>query len=307
MSGEKDKPADEQSPDEEQGPVCGERLAAARREQQISVLAVAKELHLDETKVRALEQNDFDLLGPPVFAKGHLRKYARLVGVGEDDVFADYYQLTRSQRAEPIVIGRSKIRREPTPGPWVAAIVVIIAVALAYWWFAAREPGPATPRALEDPADTTQRSGPAQQQEPVEQAGPRAPPAAADAVADRDDTIALAAAATDSEPAESAAVAVAQVAAAAADAEAADPEIDGLRLTLTFSGDCWTEITDADGQRLFFGMGRGGRSAELTGRAPVRVLFGNADNVSVQVNGADYPIPAPDPANRTATLTIRNP
>ena len=37
-----------------QGPLAGERLAAARREQQITVLEVAKELHLDEPKVMAL-------------------------------------------------------------------------------------------------------------------------------------------------------------------------------------------------------------------------------------------------------------
>ena len=64
--------------DERRGPLAGERLAVARRNQQITVLEIAKELHLDEHKVRALEQNDFDVLGAPVFAKGHLRKYAQL-------------------------------------------------------------------------------------------------------------------------------------------------------------------------------------------------------------------------------------
>ncbi len=46
---------------------------------------MAKELHLDEPKVQALEENQFDVLGAPVFAKGHLRKYAELVGVPVDD------------------------------------------------------------------------------------------------------------------------------------------------------------------------------------------------------------------------------
>ena len=61
--------------------MAGERLAIARREQQIPVIEIAKELHLDEPKVRALERNEFDVLGAPVFAKGHLRKYAQLVDV----------------------------------------------------------------------------------------------------------------------------------------------------------------------------------------------------------------------------------
>ena len=43
---------DEQPASEDVGPLAGERLAAARREQQITVLEVAKELHLDEPKVQ---------------------------------------------------------------------------------------------------------------------------------------------------------------------------------------------------------------------------------------------------------------
>ncbi|MDH3374021.1 MAG: helix-turn-helix domain-containing protein, partial [Gammaproteobacteria bacterium] len=95
MSDEQDKPREQKPEAEPEGPRGGERLAEARRKQQISVLEIAKELHLDEAKVRALERNEFDVLGAPVFAKGHLRKYAQLVGVDPADVFADYYQMTR--------------------------------------------------------------------------------------------------------------------------------------------------------------------------------------------------------------------
>ncbi len=88
---------------EDATPVAGERLRVARREHNISVQDIAKELHLDEPKVRALEKNQFDVLGAPVFAKGHLRKYADLVGVSVDDVMTDYYQMNRSVGAPPVV------------------------------------------------------------------------------------------------------------------------------------------------------------------------------------------------------------
>jgi cytoskeleton protein RodZ len=80
-----------------------------------------------------------------------------------------------------------------------------------------------------------------------------------------------------------------------------------MRLSLVFGGDCWTEISDADGRRLFFNMGRSGQSVELTGRPPLRALFGNADNVDVRVNGNPYTIPASARENRTARLSIQNP
>ena len=82
---------------------------------------------------------------------------------------------------------------------------------------------------------------------------------------------------------------------------------DEIRLTLTFSGDCWTEISDANGRRLFFGMGRNGRTVDLTGPAPFRVLVGNADSVELQLNGNPYSIPASSRSNRTARLTILQP
>ena len=63
MSDVIDNSDDESSASETEGPLAGERLAEARRAQQISVLEIAKELHLDEPKVRALERNEFDVLG----------------------------------------------------------------------------------------------------------------------------------------------------------------------------------------------------------------------------------------------------
>ena len=272
MSDEQDKSVDSQPEAESSGPRGGERLAQARREQQISVLEVAKELHLDEPKVRALERNDFDVLGAPVFAKGHLRKYAQLVGVDEDDVFADYYAMTRTVSMPPLVVGRAKVRRDISPGPWIAAIVVIIVAAAGYWWFAMRDTG--TVPELSQP----------------EQSQPDDVVSENDA---SDETVLLATALPIDEP----------------PPEVVDePLPDGLvRLAVSFSGDCWTEISDADGRQLFFDMGRSGQTVELSGKAPITALFGNADNVNVRVNNGDYALPVASSANRTVRVAILSP
>lgn len=80
-----------------------------------------------------------------------------------------------------------------------------------------------------------------------------------------------------------------------------------IRLTLSFTGECWTEITDANGRRLFFDLGRDGRNVNVSGQAPLSVLFGNADSVSVQVNGSDYAISPADRRGETASFTISSP
>ena len=43
---------------------------------------------------------------------------------------------------------------------------------------------------------------------------------------------------------------------------------------------------------------------ELSGAAPFNVLFGDAENVSIEVDGAEFVIPASARRGRTARLTI---
>lgn len=278
--------------EEPQGPVGGERLAAARREQQISVLEIAKELHLDEPKVRALERNEFDVIGAPVFAKGHLRKYAQLVGVDEGDVMADYYQLNRATGMPPLVAGRRRPRREMSPGPWIAVVVVLIVVATAYWWFTY------TPAVVEEaPVDLI-----AQPEVPALE--PASESEAEQTVADvgEDDSAILDSAGDEIDEPEEADVAPAEEPVE----ETSSPTLgDGqMRILLTYSGDCWSEITDADGRRLFFDLGTDGRTVELSGAAPFNALFGNAENVRIRVNGSERAIGATERRGRTARLTI---
>ena len=276
MSDENDISEETTQPEESGGPVGGERLAEARRALQIPVVEIAKELHLDEHKVRALENNDFDVIGAPVFAKGHLRKYAQLVNVSEADVMADYYQLNRSADATPVLSPRPRPERSISPGPWIAAIAVILAVASAYWWFVSREP------AVERPVAGEIAPLP---QEPDTTPEPEASDVEPEADADEEPIII-------SEPVTS-----------------TPPELDApdsadMRLSITYTGDCWTEITDAGGRRLFFDLGKSGRTVNLSGEAPFNVLFGDADNVSLEVNGKSFSIPASDRRGRTARLTI---
>ncbi len=149
-------------------PLGGERLALARREHEMSVREIAKELHLDEPTIIALEQNNFALLGAPVFAKGHLRKYAEFVGVPVDDMLSDYYQLNRSTDAPPVVGPVRKIERTIAPGPWIAAtVLVVIGVIAAYWWFARESAPPLSPTDSGALAPFTSEAGDVAAQEPA--------------------------------------------------------------------------------------------------------------------------------------------
>lgn len=60
---------------------CGERLKHAREAAGLSVDDVAARLHMPARVVRSLEAEDWSRLGAPVFVRGQVRSYSRLVGL----------------------------------------------------------------------------------------------------------------------------------------------------------------------------------------------------------------------------------
>jgi len=63
------------------GATPGEYLQQERERKGLSVQQAAENLHLDTWVINAIETNKFSDLGAPVYAKGHLKKYAALLGL----------------------------------------------------------------------------------------------------------------------------------------------------------------------------------------------------------------------------------
>ncbi len=76
----------------------GRALSQARSARGMSVADVAAAINLRETVVRAIERDDFALCGGHVYARGHLRAYARQVGLDAGPLLAIY--AARYQRAD---------------------------------------------------------------------------------------------------------------------------------------------------------------------------------------------------------------
>jgi cytoskeleton protein RodZ len=277
-------------------PLAGERLAEARRARETPIQEIARELHLDEYKVHALEQNEFEKLGAPVFVKGYLKKYAGLVGVPVDDIVADYYRLNRPASAPLIIPRRARAPRDVSPGPWLSALAVVVVVAgAAWWWLSSGSERVGSGRDSSTLAPFVDDRGP----EPLPTADQPAP-----------DTL------PDTETAESDTAeredAAAEPAGGSVEAQSGSepPQAGGagqVELRVTFSGDCWTEVTDASGERLYFGLGTAGRAVTVSGVPPLQVLLGNSANASLSVDGSNYPIPRSAQRGDTARLTITEP
>jgi cytoskeleton protein RodZ len=118
----------------------GNWLRRQRELREISLREIADVTKISIRYLEALEQDRFDVLPAPVFAKGFLREYARYVGLDPDEVVNSYLtaQTTVEPEEAPEMRGsqRRPGRLEKTSGLLLTlAVVVLLAVVggLAYF------------------------------------------------------------------------------------------------------------------------------------------------------------------------------
>jgi cytoskeleton protein RodZ len=117
---------------------AGAQLTEAREQAGWSVVQAADRLHLDVATVKALEAGQFEALGGAVYARGHLRRYAELLGLPMDQVEAAYLQSNPPKRPPDLKRSANLFRsgahasalrpRTVAIGGAVAALVALV------WW-----------------------------------------------------------------------------------------------------------------------------------------------------------------------------
>lgn len=117
---------------------AGKRLRAAREALGLSIEDAADRLRLNAALVLAMEEDRFALLGAPVFARGHLRNYALLLGVPAQEVIADAGVDEVPEPSFLPALGLSSRAHGRARWAWpVAALALAIAVVIAFWWWTA--------------------------------------------------------------------------------------------------------------------------------------------------------------------------
>ena len=137
----------------------GERLQAARIQQGLSLDDVANRMHLSLDILKAIEDNKFEVITAPIFVKGYLRAYARIVSLNEDEIILQYRDFYSEE--DPPISSTSNILPELSAGDvrikWTTYLVIlVIAVMLAAWWWN-REQSSEAPISL-DSQSTKQRT-----------------------------------------------------------------------------------------------------------------------------------------------------
>ena len=116
----------------------GERLQAARIKKGLSLEDVAGRMHLSASILEAIEENNFDEITAPIFVKGYLRAYARIVSLGEDEMIQQYIDFY-SEEDPPINTTSNmvpELSATDTRIKWTTYfVIVVLGVLLAAWWW----------------------------------------------------------------------------------------------------------------------------------------------------------------------------
>lgn len=242
---------------------CGARLRQAREAAGLTLEAVGQQLRMPVQVVKSLEAEQWDRLGAPVFVRGQLKSYARLLKVDLGDVLDQAHigpvvppQLvshTHTPRARRIAesLGRRAL---------YVGITAVLAVPV---WFATRghfDSASTTPNTASldviPAAVPVAGTAPAAQATPVVTAAPSTAPSA---------------------PYLASLTPVPRPTAAA-------PAPAGA-LSLQFKGDSWVDIAAPDGSTVEKALIKSGETRTFSPGQVARMVLGNASAVEVQQAG----------------------
>jgi cytoskeleton protein RodZ len=275
----------------------GVKLKAERERRGLSAQKAADEMHLDRWVIDALEAGDYARIGPAVYAKGHLKKYAALLGLPAAEIAAGFESHAPAPAA--VSAGPSMLlstRDESgssgglTPLQVAGCVAVVLALGILWWrpWHArAKAPvsaPPAASAAVSAAPAATPETGILSSALAAPVAVAAAPIPAATTAAGTAGGTAGSTAATSSNASTATSRAAPDSPAVSPDPAAPVPGTGRARLRLSFSADSWVDVHDAAGKRTFAGNGLANSVKTISGLAPMRVYLGVGSGVQLEIN-----------------------
>ncbi|ELY2908140.1 cytoskeleton protein RodZ [Cronobacter dublinensis] len=319
---------------EENAPhTTGERLRLAREQLGLSQQVVAERLCLKVSTVRDIEEDNAPADLASTFLRGYIRSYARLVHVPEEELLPMLAKQApvRTAQVAPMqtyALGKSRKKRDGwlMSFTWLV-LFVVVGLTGAWWWqnHKAQQEEIST-MADQSSAELSQNAASSPQSVPLntdtpadasqEQATPPADLPSGDAQATAANTpqpmpspttasqqpvvVPPSQASTDT-AAQQQNAAQSQLPVGQASTAAA---ANGNALVMNFTADCWLEVTDATGKKLFSGLQRKDTNLNLTGEAPYRLKIGAPSAVQIQYQGKPVDLSRFIRTNQVARLTL---
>jgi len=260
----------------------GRVLAAARTEKNLSVAEVAQQLKLSTGQVEALEADAYDRLPGPVFVRGFVRNYARLL-----DLDGEALVSALSLRTEPAPIGVAVPHSHNIPFPdqhpvkwrgYAAGLLVLVCGVVLFEIFFS-------------PPQTVVVQPP--------------PPDVAPLAVAPMNTVESPVLAPAAFPEKATEVVAAVIETPAAPAAPVAPAVrkNMAELHFVFDAQSWVEVRDRNNRLLFSQLNPAGTEYHLQGQPPLNVVVGNARGARLLYNGQPFDL-APHTRVEVARFTL---
>ncbi|WP_233981326.1 cytoskeleton protein RodZ [Pectobacterium versatile] len=321
----------EATQDKTEAKLPGERLREARERLGLTQQTIAERLCLKVTTVRDIEDGTTPADLAPTFLRGYIRSYAKLVHLPEDELLpiVDKQAIPKTISVSPMQSFSLKKSRKKRDG-WLMTItwlVVLVVLGLTgAWWWQNHQAQQAEINSMVDHASSMQvqtegqsvplidNSAAQETATPDSVVAPSAPVDLSATVAATPSTPASATAPSSQSPTHANAaqpqaagnvlLGAGAVAPAAGTVAESNPVSAAHALVMTFKADCWLEVTDASGKKLFSGMQRNGGTLNLDGQSPYKLKIGAPAAVQIQFQGKPVDLSQFVRSSQVARLTL---
>ena len=309
----------------------GVRLRNAREQLGLSQQAVAERLCLKVSTVRDIEEDKAPADLASTFLRGYIRSYAKLVHIPEDELLPmmEKQAPVRAAKVAPMQTFSLGKRRKKRDG-WLMSftwlvLFVVVGLTGAWWWQnhkaqqeeittmadqssaelnqSGNDNAQSVPLNTEGAATTSSEPQTAATDAPATEPAPTpdatANTAPATQAQDQNAVVSPSQANVDTAPADNAAAPL-----PTDQAGVATPAADPNALVMNFTADCWLEVTDATGKKLFSGLQRKDGTLNLPGQAPYKLKIGAPAAVQIQYQGKPVDLSRFIRTNQVARLTV---
>ncbi|OPX56285.1 cytoskeleton protein RodZ [Oceanospirillum multiglobuliferum] len=276
----------------------GESLKHAREKAKLSTTDVADKLNWKPSVVVQIEANDFSALPGPTFIRGYLRAYGKLVALDPEALIEGYNQCAGElekpeKRFKPVDTIKPQRNLSDPLIKYTTLIIVAALIALSVIWWQSRNGAETLSLTKNETVEIETSNGEtiiakmdlsgAEDTESTASVETEVSPAPSEE-APEDEAIDEANLIDDNSADETPPT----IQAASEDTDVSEPEPEAHvlapgeeKILITFSQECWVEMTDARGIKLIANLKKAGEQSLASGVAPFKLMIGNAQGAEV--------------------------
>ncbi len=293
----------------------GQWLKQLREQKSFSVEHVADRLYLDAGVVTALEEDNYAALPPPIFVRGYIRNYAKLLEVPSSDELVNAYNAIQPDVSLPTKIIAKKIKYDGqvhtvSSKDWrvqifTYAFFLTVAVLLVLGGIRTLSNNQSTqnvplPLEINNGAETEHSIAIPLPEDSTDETAYEPPSENSELdnsnnSANDVDEVTIAVTSTEDGNVQN--------------ETTVKPTFTAEQLhtvVVNYNADSWTRITDNTNEKVYEGIAKAGRSVTVTGEPPFKMRFGVVEGVTVEYKN-ELIVVATHPSRSGRSITIGEP